>query len=218
MAHLLHIDSSAAPAGSVSREVATTFREAWEQEHASGTVTHLDLATHPVPHLTPAGISARAKTAGDMSADEAAAAALQDRLVSELRAADAYLFSVPMYNWSVPSPLKAWLDQILIAGRTTAFGDEPESVKGRPATVIISAGGGYGPGTPREGWDFATPYLRQVLGQGLGLDVHTIQVELTMAHHSPAMADLRELADTNRANAHSDAAKRARLLAQEIGR
>ncbi|MFJ9800471.1 NAD(P)H-dependent oxidoreductase [Streptomyces wuyuanensis] len=136
MAHLLHIDSSAAPAGSVSREVATTFRITWEEEHASGTVTHLDLARSPVPHLTPAGISARSK----------------------------------------------------------------------------------GPGTPREGWDFATPCLRQVLGEGLGLDVHTIQVELTMAHHSPAMADLGDPADTNRANAHSDAEKRARLLAQEIDR
>ncbi|MFI1469243.1 FMN-dependent NADH-azoreductase [Streptomyces wuyuanensis] len=218
MAHLLHIDSSAAPAGSVSREVATTFRSTWEQEHPAGTVTHLDLAKSPIPHLTPAGISARSKTADRLTPDESVAAALQNRLVSELRAADAYLFSVPMYNWSVPSPFKAWLDQILIAGRTTAFGDEPESVKGRPATVIVSAGGGYGPGTPREGWDFATPYLRQVLGEGLGLDAHTIQVELTMAHHSPAMADLRDLADTNRANAHSDAEKRARLLAQEIGR
>ncbi|MFG3305346.1 FMN-dependent NADH-azoreductase [Streptomyces wuyuanensis] len=181
-------------------------------------MTHLDLAKSPIPHLTPAGISARSTTADRMTPDESVAAALQNRLVSELRAADAYLFSVPMYNWSVPSPFKAWLDQILIAGRTTAFGDEPESVKGRPATVIVSAGGGYGPGTPREGWDFATPYLRQVLGEGLGLDVHTIQVELTMAHHSPAMADLRDLADTNRADAHSDAEKRARLLAQEIGR
>ncbi|WP_351235655.1 NAD(P)H-dependent oxidoreductase [Streptomyces sp. NPDC002133] len=216
MAHLLHIDSSAAPAGSVSREVAATFRTAWEQEHESGTVTHLDLALNPVPHLTSAGIAARAKTSADRSTEESAAAALQDRLVAQLRAADAYLFGVPMYNWTVPSTFKAWLDQIVIAGRTTVFGDEPETVKGRPATVIVSAGGGYGPGTPREGWDFATPYLEKVLTEALGLDVHTIQIELTMAHHSPAMAALRDISDLNRTNAHADAEKLARVLAQEF--
>ncbi|KOV53299.1 hypothetical protein ADL00_34805 [Streptomyces sp. AS58] len=218
MVHLLHIDSSAAPLGSVSREVGATFRQAWDKEHPAGTVTYVDLVKEPVPHLTPAGIASRTNAAGDRSTEESDAAALQDRLVAQLRAADAYLFTVPMYNWNIPSSFKAWLDQIVISGRTTVFGDEPENVKGRPATVIVSAGGGYGPGTPREGWDFATPYLEKVLTEALGLNVHTIQVELTMAHHVPSMETLRDVADMNRANAHTDAEKRAQLLAQEFRR
>ncbi|WP_405539336.1 NAD(P)H-dependent oxidoreductase [Streptomyces sp. NBC_00075] len=212
MTHLLHIDTSSAPANSASREVAATFRQVWEQEHPHSAVTYRDLVADPVPHLAPAGIAARFVDAGEWSDEQRRAAAVQDSLISELADADAYLFSVPMYNWGIPSVFKAWLDQIIVSGRTTAFGGEPQSVAGRPATLIVSSGGSYGPGTPRHGWDFAAPYLKTVLSGALGMDVHTIKVELTMAPHNPAMADFLEQAEASRAQAHAQAETQARAL------
>lgn len=126
MTHLLHIDTSSAPANSASREVAATFRQVWEQEHPHSAVTYRDLVADPVPHLAPAGIAARFVDAGEWSDEQRRAAAVQDSLISELADADAYLFSVPMYNWGIPSVFKAWLDQIIVSGRTTAFGGAAE--------------------------------------------------------------------------------------------
>lgn len=210
MAHLLHIDASAITEGSVSRAVAATFREAWE-----GTVTYRDLGAHPVPHLTEAGITARHTDPAHLTAEQATARFLQDSLVNELLAADAYLFAVPMYNWAAPSAFKAWLDQVLIMGRTAGLTPEESPLYGRPATLISSRGGAYGPGTPKEGWDFVDPYLRRVLGEVFGLDLHVITPELTMADRNPAMAELRDRAAASLARAHEEAAARARGLAPQ---
>ncbi|GLW20767.1 FMN-dependent NADH-azoreductase [Microbispora triticiradicis] len=206
MSHLLHIDASARAKGSVSREIAATFRDGW-----TGTVSHRDLGAEPLPHLTGSAITSRWSPADQHTAEERAAAALQDALVDELLAADAYLFAVPMYNYGVPSTFKAWLDHVLIVGRTVGVAETP--VAGRPATLVLSKGGGYRPGTPREGWDYAEPYLRRILGEVLGLDLHVIAAELTLADTTPAMADLRGLAAESLAAAHAAAGARVRSLA-----
>lgn len=208
MSHLLHIDASALTHGSVSREVANTFRASW-----TGTVTYRDLGTDSVPHLTASGIIARFTPGESRSPEQIEAAALQDTLVDELLAADAYLFAVPMYNWAAPSTFKAWLDQVLIMGRT--FGQSPSDspIAGRPATLISSKGGGYSPGSPRESWDFVDPYLTKVLDEALGLDLRVISAELTLAEKVPAMEGLRGLAAESLANAHETARDRAKALA-----
>ncbi|GAA2476464.1 NAD(P)H-dependent oxidoreductase [Streptomyces thermolineatus] len=216
MARLLHIDSSATPGGSVSREVAATFRKAWDAAHPGSVVTYRDVAAEPVPHLDSDGIASRFVPVERRDAAQRAAAAVQDALVAELVSADAYLFSVPMYNWSVPSTFKAWLDHVIVPGRTTAFGNEPQSVRGRPATVVLATGGAYGPSSSRSDWDFATPYLYKVLRDGLGLETEIVRVELTLAHSNPAMADLRGAADANRLEAHSAVEHRARALAARL--
>ncbi|MFD1933587.1 MULTISPECIES: FMN-dependent NADH-azoreductase [Nonomuraea] len=207
MPHLLHIDASAVPSGSISRGVAGTFRDAWE-----GTVTYRDLGARPIPHLTAAGISARFAAAADHDAEQATAAFLQDGLARELEEADAYLFAVPMYNYGAPSTFKAWLDQVMIAGRTFGMTPAESPIAGRPATLVLSRGGAYGPGTPREGWDFADPYLRKILTEVFGLDLHVITAELTLADSVPAMAPLREAAAASQAAAHAAARDHARKL------
>lgn len=205
MPRLLHIDASAQPEGSVSRAVAATFREAWE-----GEVVYRDLGARPVPHLTEAGISARTVDPAAHTAEQAMAAFLQDELINELLAADAYLFAVPMYNYSIPSTFKAWLDQIIVAGRTLS---DDGVLKGRPATLIAARGGSYAPGTPREGWDFAEPYLRTILADCLGLDLHVILAEMTLAEANPALAAFRDHRRQSIEKAHQAAAERARSLA-----
>lgn len=215
MAHLLHVDSSALSAGSVSKEIADTFRSTWQQEHPNGTITHRDLGLQPVPALEEAGIFAAFTPAEQHTAEQAAAFALRQELVDEVVAADAYLFTVPMYNWGIPATFKAWLDQVILSGRTLTFDGNPP-LSGRPAAVVLTYGGGYDAGAPREGWDFVQPYLETVLGKALGLDLTVIKAQLTLAERNPAMADLISTAKEIRAAAHAAAQSHARALASRF--
>lgn len=209
MSYLLHIDSSSLGAASVSRRVARSFLEGWD-----GEVVHRDLAAAPVPHLSSAGISARVTEPVRHTDAEAAAASVQNALIEEYLGASAYLFTVPMYNLTMPSVFKAWLDQIMVWGRTMTW-DGPAPAAGRPALVISARGGGYGPGTPKHGLDFVIPPLEALLGRNdmLGLEVTTVIPELTMAPHDPALAGLLPLHEASMADAHD----RVRELARAIG-
>jgi FMN-dependent NADH-azoreductase len=215
MATLLHIDSSVFPAGaSASRAVADAFRTAWEEQHPEGTVIHRDLAANPVPHIT-----ADAHTAGfaDPAAhtpEQAAAFAERVRLIEELEQADAVLIGAPMYNFAIPSTLKAWLDNVILMGRTA--GTEDSKIKGTPVTVIASRGGAYGPGTPREGFEYVQTYLRAVFVDALGTELEFIVPELTMAPQNPAMSDLVPLYEASRERALDDAATKAKELAERL--
>jgi FMN-dependent NADH-azoreductase len=208
MSYLLHIDSSSLGEASVSRQVAQSFLEAWD-----GKVVHRDLAAAPVPHISAAGVTARVTDPAQHTDEQAAAAAMQDTLIDELVGASAYLFTVPMYNLTMPSVFKAWLDQILVFGRTIGH-EGPSPVAGRPAVVISARGGSYGPGAPRHGFDYVVPILEALLGHEdmLGLDVTTVIPELTMAPHAPALAALLPMHEASMANAHD----RARELAATI--
>ncbi|HWG25336.1 FMN-dependent NADH-azoreductase [Actinospica sp.] len=211
MARLLHIDSSLFSQTSVSKDVARTFRETWAAEHPGGTVTYRDLGARPIPPLDELTAGAGYTPAERRTPEQQAAFAQREQLVNEVLEADAYLFGVPMYNWAVPGTFKDWLDQILVNGKV--FGLEPLPLAGRPATVVASYGGGYFPGTPRDGWDHVQPYLETVLGKALGLDVRFITVQLTGAERVPAMADLVPQAKELRAKGHADAAAHAKALA-----
>lgn len=131
------------------------------------------------------------------------------QLAEELEQADAIVIAAPMYNFTIPSTLKAWLDQVIIMGRTA--GEQP-SAKGTPVTVVASRGGSYAPGTPRESFEYVQNYLEAVLNGGLGLEVDFIVPELTMAPSNPAMAELVPLYETSRDKAHEDAAAKAKAL------
>ncbi|MFE7567668.1 FMN-dependent NADH-azoreductase [Streptomyces sp. NPDC057539] len=208
MSYLLHIDSSSLGEASVSRQVARSFRDQWQ-----GPVVHRDLAASPVPHLTAEGITARITDPARHTPEQAKAAALQDELIEEFLGAGAYLFTVPMYNLSMPSVFKAWLDQIIVTDRTLIF-DGTSPVAGRPAVLISARGGGYGPGTPKEGLDYVVPTLEAVLGRAvLGLDVTTVIPELTMAPVTPALAPLLPLHKASMTAAHD----KARALATTFG-
>ena len=212
MAHLLHIDASALSAGSVSKQIAQTFRQAWDAEHPGGTVTYRDLGVNPVPPLLEAGIRAGFVPPEGRSPEQAAAFAVRDELVREVEQADAYLFTMGMYNWGVPGTFKTWIDNIVLMGRTIAREGTPP-LAGRPATVILAYGGGYDPGTPREGWDFVQPYLETVLGKAMRLDLTFIKSQLTLAEVNPAMAELIPQARQLREAAHEDAQAHARKVA-----
>ncbi|WP_371670776.1 NAD(P)H-dependent oxidoreductase [Streptomyces sp. NBC_00289] len=214
MATLLHIDSSVFTGeASASRAVTDAFRKTWQEQHPDGTVIYRDLAAHPVPHIT-----ADAHTAG--FADPAAhtpeqAAAFADRLklIEELEQADAVLIGAPMYNYTIPSTLKAWLDSVILLGRTAG---ETPSAKGTPVTVVASRGGSYAPGTPREPYEYVQNYLTAVLADALALELDFIVPELTMAPHMPALSELLPLFEASRNRALQDAATKAKALAERF--
>ncbi|MCX4699383.1 FMN-dependent NADH-azoreductase [Streptomyces sp. NBC_01373] len=215
MATLLIIDSSVFPTdASASRSVTDAFRKTWEEQHPEGTVIHRDLAANPVPHIT-----ADAHTAGfaDPAAhtpEQAAAFSARVQLIEELEQADAVLIGAPMYNFSIPSTLKAWLDNVILIGRTAMT--EDSKVKGTPVTVVASRGGSYAPGTPREGYEYVQTYLQAVLADTLAVDLHFIVPELTMAPQNPAMTELIPLFEASRERALQDASAKAKEVAERV--
>ncbi|WP_019073540.1 FMN-dependent NADH-azoreductase [Streptomyces hokutonensis] len=215
MATLLHIDSSVFPAGaSASRAVTDAFRTSWEEQHPEGTVIHRDLAANPVPHITADAHTAGFADPATHTPEQAAAFAERVKLIEELEQADAVLIGAPMYNFAIPSTLKAWLDNVILMGRTA--GTEDSKIKGTPVTVIASRGGAYGPGTPREGFEYVQTYLRAVFADALGTELEFIVPELTMAPQNPAMSDLVPLYEASRERALGDAAVKAKELAERL--
>ncbi|WP_406515454.1 NAD(P)H-dependent oxidoreductase [Streptomyces sp. NBC_00873] len=201
MATLLHLDSAVFPQGSASREVTATFVKTWLEQHPDGQVVYRDLAANPLPHLDATAAAAGAEDP------------LRSELAAELEAADAVLIGAPMYNFSIPSTLKAWLDQVIIVGRN-AGPDSP--VAGTPITVVASRGGSYAPGTPREDSEFVQNYLEKLLTSMFGAEVDFIVPELTLAHSQPAMAELIPLAEASHARAFTEATEKAKALAARL--
>jgi FMN-dependent NADH-azoreductase len=123
--------------------------------------------------------------------------ALAEKLAGEVLAADTVLIGLPLYNFGPPSTFTAWFDRIVIRDLTVGQLGDKEFV------IVTARGGGYSPGTPREGWDHTEPWLRHAL-TGLGVnDPVFINTELTLARESPATAplDLGSAEDKSLANA-----------------
>jgi FMN-dependent NADH-azoreductase len=188
--------------GSRSRKLSAYYADAWRAAYPGGTVTYRDLAADPVPHLDIEAFTANFLAASDRTPAQGAARAYAETLTGELLAADAIVIGLPLYNFSVPSSFKAWVDRIVAPGLT--IGEAGGLLGGRPVTITTARGGGYGPGTPREGWDHREPWLRHALSQVGLTDVTFIDTELTLARESPGMIplDLGGAEDQSIAEAH----------------
>ena len=200
MPHLLHIDSSIQGDRSVSRKLTARAAEAWKAAHPGGTVTYRDLSAHPLPHLDGVAASIRATPPSDHTPEQAAAYAISVELVGEIKAADTVLLGLPVYNFGAPSTVKAWVDHIIFPGLSVDAETHAGLLGGRELIVIISRGGGYAPGTPREGWDHAEQWLPHGIVL-TGLEPRFIVAELTLANVNPAMAEFKGLAAESLANA-----------------
>ncbi|WP_433788648.1 FMN-dependent NADH-azoreductase [Actinoplanes sp. CA-252034] len=215
MATLLHLDSSIFPGGaSSSRAVTDLFRRTWQEQHPEATVIYRDLNAHPVPHITAEAHSAAFTAAQDRTSEQSAALAARIRLIEELEQADAVLIGAPMYNYSIPSTLKAWLDNVIMVGRTA--GTENSKLRGKPVTIAASRGGSYAPGTPRAGFEYVQSYLTAVLAETLGMRLDVIVAELTMAPINPAMAELVPLFEASRDQALNNAVVKAKAAVADL--
>src|SRR5471032_1114138 len=178
MANVLYINSSVRNSGSLSRQQSAAFIAKWQAAHPSDTIVTRDLTTNPVPHLTEQMLGAFFTPADKRNADQAHTIKVSDTLVDELIAADVLVIGAPMYNFSVTSGLKAWIDHVARVGRTFQYGaNGPEGLlKGKKVYVFTASGGVYSEG-PAAGYDFLSTYLRGVLGF-LGMsDVTFIRAE-----------------------------------------
>lgn len=215
---LLRLDSSADLRGSRSRAVTSTFTEAWRACGPDHRVVERDLHRDPLPHLADPDLHWPPRLRPEGATPPAAAERLQGELVEELLGADVLLVGAPLYNYTVPSTLKAWLDHVHVPGLTAPFDEPTQPLAGRSAVVVTSRGASYDAGSPTEGWDHAVPVLRLLLGTALGMDVSVITTSLTLAETVPALADQRERARAELAAAHEAAAELAARLGREISR
>ncbi|HEY0680701.1 MAG TPA: NAD(P)H-dependent oxidoreductase [Steroidobacter sp.] len=191
MSTLLQINASLAGAEGQSSRLAHRFVADWQAQHPGDHVIMRDLASDPVPHLTAERFQAFLSQPEARTAEQRVVSEYSDALIAELKAADTIVFAVPMYNFSVPSTLRAYFDHIARAGvtfRYTATGPEG-LLKGKKAYVFITRGGFYA-----DAADTQTPYLKQFLGflgitdvkfvfaEGLGMGEETREKSITAAH------------------------------------
>ncbi len=162
---LLHVDSSILGQGSVSRTLSAEIAATQKALHPGLEVSYRDLATAPIGHLNGAHLAA---AQGVVPADAAIEKdiALGEAMLDEFLAADIVVVGAPMYNFGVPSQLKAWIDRLAVAGKTFRYTAEgPQGLAGGKKVIVASSRGGfYGPETPRAGLDHQESYLSAIFG------------------------------------------------------
>ncbi|MFD6104047.1 FMN-dependent NADH-azoreductase [Nocardia salmonicida] len=195
MTHLLHLDASAR-ANSLSRELGREFVQAWRDAEPGGTYTYRDLAAEPTPFIDAgwtelcdavlaAGVTDLDRLA-ELAVTPAARAAWRvvEPLLAQVLAADVILIGTPMYNYSIPASLKAWLDQVTF----------PRMSLGQRRIVVVTArGGAYSPGAPKAAFDYQERFLRDFFaGHFAVTDTVFVNAELANAVQDPNLAHLRD--------------------------
>jgi FMN-dependent NADH-azoreductase len=210
---LLRLDSSADARHSRSRAITSAFTQAWRDRGPGYTVIHRDLVRDPVPHVPDSALHWAPDLRTPEEKPDPAAERVQREILDELTGADVLLVGAPLYNYSLPSTLKAWIDQIHVLGGTTPFGDKnAQPYKGKPAVVVASQGLAYDDG-PFQGMDHGTPILRAILGDALGMDVTIIYTRYTLAARVPTLAEMADRAAAEHQAALDRAADLAAALA-----
>jgi FMN-dependent NADH-azoreductase len=165
MTNLLRIDSSARSKDSHSRQLADRFLKRWLEIHPKSQVVTRDLAKESPPHITQESIIGLLTLPDQATKHTHKITALSDRLIAELKSADLLLISVPMYNFSIPSTLKAWIDHVVRLRHTFDYSPTREFIgllEGKRAVVAVSAGAVIST-EPMATLDFVTPYLKALL-------------------------------------------------------
>ncbi len=178
MKNILFVASSSRGPQSYSYQFARHIVDDLKTRHPGAKVVVRDVAKQPLPHVDAAFVNGRALPPEQLSPSEAEAFALSDVLLAELQAADVIVFAVPMYNFGVPSSLKAWIDHVVRPGRAFTYTEKgPKGlIEGKKAIVVVARGGIYSQG-PAQQLDFQESYLRAVLGFIGITNVHVVRVE-----------------------------------------
>jgi FMN-dependent NADH-azoreductase len=171
---LLHIDSSASAAHSVSRALTADVVANWVRAEPSLVVRYRDLAAQPIAHLTADMLQGD----GDAPADLQRERRQSEAVVAEFLAADVVVIGAPMYNFAISSQLKAWIDRIVRAGRTFRYEPSgPVGLAGGKRVVIVSSRGGAYASAERGRLDFQESYLKLILDFMGVTDVRIIRAE-----------------------------------------
>lgn len=210
---LFRLDASIQREGSNSRAIADIVESSWREGRPDVAVVRRSIGLDPVPSTSWAlAVAANRTEPAARSAEQLDAVALAASLVDELLDAEALLFAVPLYNFGVSQHFKTWVDLVITDPRMAASGARP--LAARPAVLVVVRGGAYGPGTPREGWDHSTGWIRRILEDVWGLDLHVVETEFTLVGVNPALDQFADLAAKMRRDAERLAAEHGRHLAQ----
>jgi FMN-dependent NADH-azoreductase len=206
---LFRLDASIMPATSQSRALADLVEAEWSAAHPDSVVTRRDLGTNPLPSTTWRDIvTSTGVDAADLSPEQREARALATTLADELIDADALLFAIPLYNWGVAAHVKSWYDVVYTDPRISGG-----ALKEKPAVLATVLGGNYSPGTPKEGWDYSTPWLRRVIGEVWGADLLVVERQFTLVGVNPALDQFTEQAAEIKVAAEQLAIEHGRALA-----
>ncbi len=177
---LLRIDTSTRIQDSHSRKVAQEFQEQWQSKNPTGTVIKRDLAQNPVPHLSDLTIQGFYTPEEAKTSEIKQALLLSDELIAEIKAADTVVISLPMYNFGIPSSLKAYIDHVSRVNQTfeiTEQGEFKPLISTVKRLVLITSAGAVFSSPQMQPMDYMTPYLKTIFGfLGISnIDVLTIE-------------------------------------------
>jgi FMN-dependent NADH-azoreductase len=174
--NVLHLDSSILGDASASRQLTRSVVDGLRAAARNVNVVHRDLGSTPIDHLTPEVLATRGTPADLLSAAQARVSRLDTDLLGELEWADMLVIGAPLYNFSIPSGLKAWIDRVTVAGKTFRYTEKgPEGLlKGKRAIIVATSGGVHG-GSPVE--TMHVGYLETLLGFVGIVDVEVVRAE-----------------------------------------
>jgi FMN-dependent NADH-azoreductase len=212
---LYRLDASIRVEGSHSRAIADIVEQEWRNAHPGEAVIGRHVGVDPIPATAWATAVFASYTPEESRTDEQRAAlALAATLADELIAADALLFALPLYNFGVSQHFKTWVD-LVISDPRMAAGAQPV-LAGKPAVLVTVHGGNYRAGSPREGWDHATGWMRRIRGDVWGLDLKVVETEFTNVGVNPALDQFKDLARQLREEAEEQARRHGRELGAAV--
>ncbi|TCG07896.1 FMN-dependent NADH-azoreductase [Paraburkholderia steynii] len=200
--NLLHLDSSILGQNSASRQLSASIVARLEAANPNFSIRYRDLVAEPIPHLSSAHLAATTGAKIDADGTVQKALSLGEEVLDEFLQADVVVAGVAFYNFTVPSQLKAWVDRILVNGRTFRYGEAgPQGLAGGKKVVLaVTRGGYYGAGSPSASLEHAESYLRGIFGFigvtdvqvviAEGLNVGPAERELAMASAAQQIAKL----------------------------
>ncbi|MFF1817653.1 FMN-dependent NADH-azoreductase [Kribbella sp. NPDC058245] len=212
---LFRLDASIRVEGSHSRAIADIVEQEWRTVHPESAVVTRQIGIDPVPATAWAtAVKATSVPPADRSPAQIRSLELAEAEAEQLIGADALLFAVPLYNFGVSQHFKTWVDLVICDPRMRS-GVEPATA-GKRAVLVTVRGGSYAAGTPREGWDHATAWMRRILADVWKLDLKVVESEFTLAGVNPAFERFKDLARQIRAAAEETARDHGRNLAGEL--
>ncbi|WP_345989069.1 NAD(P)H-dependent oxidoreductase [Chryseobacterium sp. Chry.R1] len=170
MSNVLIINASARKERSLSRHLSEVFTKEWKERHPEDHIVYRNMGQENIPHVTEKWIAAAFKPAGLRTDEDIETLQVSNQLVAELKNADVIVLGTPMYNWSVPSVLKAYIDQVVRVNETVLVNkNKPENpytgllINKKAYLLMVRGNAGYDPGEFYEHMDFQTTYLKTVL-------------------------------------------------------
>lgn len=208
---LFRLDASIRVEGSHSRAIADIVEQEWKAGHPDDRIIRRHVGTEPIPATTWGTAAFAGYTPEDQrSPEQREALGVAAELVDELIAADALLFAVPLYNFGVSQHFKTWVDTVITDPRFSPAA--APVLAGRPAVLVTVQGGNYAAGTPREGWDHATSWIRRILADVWSLDLEVVETAFTLVGENPALDEFTELSAMLRSEAEQLARKHGQAL------